>query len=88
MSFSPSDPFNDEDFEFEIVESVDPQQVHDVVQDAYKKQMQALEKLIVPVLKNLMKNPENETIKWPNRTEAIKSQMAKITAITRSKLNY
>lgn len=88
MSFSPSDPFNDEDFQFETVEEVDTQEVHDAVQDAYKKQMQALEKLIVPVLKNLMKNPENETIKWPNRTEAIRGQIAKITAITRSKLNY
>lgn len=88
MSFNPHDPFNDEDFQFETVEEVDAQEVHDTVQDAYKKQMQSLEKLILPVLKNLMKNPENETIKWPNRTEAIKTQIAKITAITKSKLNY
>lgn len=88
MSFNPLDPFNDEDFQFETVEEMDTQEVHDTVQDAYKKQMQSLEKLILPILKNLMKNPENETIKWPNRTEAIKTQIAKITAITKSKLNY
>jgi len=88
MSFDPTDPFNDEDFEFEGVEQVDPKEVHDTVQDAYKKQMQTLEKLILPVLKNLMKNPESETIKWPDRTDAIKAQIAKITAITKSKLVY
>jgi hypothetical protein len=88
MSFNPADPFNDEDFEFDTAEQVDPQEVHDTVQDAYKKQMQTLEKLILPVLKNLMKNPESETIKWPDRTAAIKTQIAKITAITRSKLEF
>ena len=88
MSFNPADPFNDEEFEFDAAQQVDPQQVHDAVQDAYKKQMQTLEKLIVPILKNLMKNPDNDTIKWPNRVEAIKSQITKITAITKSKLQY
>lgn len=88
MTFNPTDPFNDEEFEFDAVQQIDPQQVHDAVQDAYKKQMQTLEKLIVPILKNLMKNPDNDTIKWPNRVDAIKSQIAKITAITKSKLQY
>jgi glutaredoxin 2 len=87
-TFNPFDPFNDEEFEFEIVEEVDQQEVHDTVQTAYKKQMQALEKLIVPLLKNLMKNPDVETIKWPNRAEAVKAQLAKITTITKSKLEY
>jgi len=87
-TFNPFDPFNDEEFEFEIVEAVDPEDTDARVQTAYKKQMQAVEKLIVPLLKNLMKNPEAETIKWPNRTEAIKTQMGKITSITRSKLEF
>lgn len=87
-TFNPFDPFNDENFEFEPVEQVDEQEVHDAVQDAYKKQMQSLEKLIVPLLKNLMKNPDVETIKWPNRADAIKGQLAKITAITKGKLEY
>ena len=50
--------------------------------------MQTLEKMIIPVLKNLMKNPENDTIKWPNRTDAIQSQINKITAVTKNKLEY
>lgn len=88
MSFSPLDPFNDEDFQFEVVEEHDPTVADDAIQTAYKKQMTALENLIFPVLKNLMKNPENDTIKWPDRVDAIKSQIAKISAITRSKLTY
>jgi hypothetical protein len=86
--FNPLDPFNDEEFEFDAAEKVNPQEVNDAVQEAYKKQMQNLEKMILPILKNLMKNPENETIKWPNRAEAIKTQITKITSITRSKLTY
>lgn len=88
MNFNPLDPFNDENFEFETVETQDPEVVDDAIQTAYKKQMAALEKLILPVLKNLMKNPENDTIKWPNRVDAIKAQITKINAITRSKLTY
>ena len=87
-SFNPLDPFNDEDFEFEIVETEDPADTDARVQSAHKKQMQAVEKLILPLLKNLMKNPETETIKWPNREEAIKAQMNKITNITKAKLEY
>lgn len=49
-----------------------------------KKRMQQLEKLILPLLNNLLKNPEKEYIHWPNRTEIIKKQIDKITKITRS----
>lgn len=86
--FDPHDPFNDEGFEFDTVETEDPKDLDERIQKAYKKHMQALEKLILPVFKNLMKNPEAETIKWPNRTEAIKAQIEKITAVTKSKLEY
>lgn len=86
--FNPEDPFNDEEFVFEAVEATDPDEVHAQVQRAYKKQMQALEKLILPFMKNLMKNPEAETIKWPNRVEPIKKQIDKITAITKATLEF
>ena len=43
-----------------------------------------LEKMIIPLLKNLMKNPEKEYIYWPNRTEKIQKQIDKILEITRS----
>ena len=43
-----------------------------------------LEKMIRPLLKNLMKNPEKEYIYWPKRTEKIQKQIDKILEITRS----
>ena len=49
----------------------------------YKDQMRKVERLILPLLHNLMKNPENEYIKWPNRTNIVQQQINKIVAITR-----
>lgn len=48
-----------------------------------KSKMQSLEKLILPLLVNLMKNPEKEYIHWPNRVPLIEKQIEKILAITR-----
>tara|TARA_B100001750_G_scaffold120224_1_gene95369 strand:+ start:2565 stop:2966 length:402 start_codon:yes stop_codon:yes gene_type:complete len=53
------------------------------LEDVYKDQMKKLEKLVLPLLYNLMKNPENEYIKWPNRTTIVQKQINKIVAITR-----
>ncbi|SVC56723.1 uncharacterized protein METZ01_LOCUS309577 [marine metagenome] len=49
----------------------------------YKDQMKKVERLILPLLHNLMKNPENEYIKWPGRTTIVQKQINKIVAITR-----
>ena len=43
-----------------------------------------LEKMIIPLLKNLQKNPDKEYIYWPNRTEKLQKQIDKILEITRS----
>ena len=53
------------------------------LEEVYKEQMKKVEKLILPLLHNLMKNPENEYIKWPGRTEIVQKQINKIVAITR-----
>jgi len=53
------------------------------LEEVYKEQMKKLEKLILPLLHNLMKNPENEYIKWPGRTTIVQKQINKIVAITR-----
>ena len=42
-----------------------------------------LEQLIMPLLVNLMKNPDKDYIHWPNRTPMIENQIDKILAITR-----
>ena len=45
--------------------------------------MVKVEKMIMPLLYNLMKNPEDIYIKWPNRKEIIQKQINRIVAITR-----
>jgi hypothetical protein len=54
------------------------------VEDKYKAKLREVEGLILPLLYNLMKNPEKVYIKWENRVEIIQKQIEKITAITRS----
>ena len=49
-----------------------------------KEDLLKLEKIIMPLLKNLQKNPDDVYIKWPNRKEVIEKQIKKIVAITRS----
>ena len=55
----------------------------DILQKKYKEQMLKLEKMIMPLLYNLRKNPEDIYIKWPNRKEVIDKQIKKIVSITR-----
>jgi hypothetical protein len=49
-----------------------------------KQKLQTLEKLIMPLLVNLMKNPEKDYIHWPNRVPLIEKQIERILAITRA----
>jgi len=46
--------------------------------------MQKLEKMIIPLLINLAKNPDKEYIRWPNRQDKIEKQIDAILAITRT----
>jgi hypothetical protein len=50
--------------------------------------MKEVESLILPLLYNLLKNPDREYIKWGNRTETINRQIAKITAVTRRPMEF
>lgn len=47
------------------------------------KKLVELEKMIVPLLVNLMRNPEKEYIYWPNRKDKIQEQIDKVLALTR-----
>lgn len=49
-----------------------------------KAKLLEVEKLVMPLLVNLMKNPEKEYIRWPNRVPVIEQQIQKILAVTRS----
>ena len=53
------------------------------LEEKHKAKLKELEGLMLPLLYNLMKNPEKEYIHWPNRTPIIDKQIEKITAITR-----
>jgi len=54
------------------------------MRDECKVKMGEVEALILPLLTNLMKNPQKEYIHWPNRTEKLQAQIDKITTLTRS----
>jgi hypothetical protein len=54
------------------------------LQEEVTGKLKSLEELIMPLLVNLMKNPEKEYIYWPNRTDKIKEQIDKVLALTRS----
>ena len=53
------------------------------LEDNVKSRLTELEKLIMPLLVNLMKNTDKEYIYWPNRKERIQEQIDKILALTR-----
>ena len=46
--------------------------------------MEKMEKMIIPLLKNLMKNPSKEYIYWPNRTSKLQAQIDRILEVTRA----
>ena len=49
----------------------------------YKTKIVEVEKMILPLLYNLTKNPEKEYIYWPNRPDVVQGQIEKILKITR-----
>lgn len=53
------------------------------MQDDVKSRLAELEKLIMPLLVNLMKNPDKEYIYWPNRKEKIQEQIDRVLSLTR-----
>jgi hypothetical protein len=42
-----------------------------------------IEKMILPLLHNLLKNKDKEYIYWPNREVIVKEQINKVLAVTR-----
>ena len=53
------------------------------LEEKYVEDMGKVEKLILPLLYNLMKNGEKDCIYWPNREQIITKQIEKIKDITR-----
>ena len=63
---------------------LDTEEYKALIEKDVKDKLSALEKMILPLLVNLMKNPEKDTIKWPGRAPIIEKQIEKILAITRA----
>ena len=55
----------------------------DITSEVTEDKLMKVEKLIMPLLYNLLKNKEKDYIYWPNREPIIKSQIEKISEITR-----
>ena len=49
-----------------------------------KDKVQGLRDMIIPLLNNLMKNPEKDTIVWPDREKKIKAFIKKMDAYINS----
>lgn len=54
------------------------------LEDQYLEKMKEVEKLVLPLLVNLTKNPEREYLYWPDRSEKVKQQIGKVLSITRN----
>ena len=53
------------------------------LQEEANAKLNEVEQIIMPLLVNLMKNPEKEYIYWPNRTDKIQEQIDRILSLTR-----
>lgn len=47
-----------------------------------KKRLHAVNKIFMPLLEHLAKDPEKAIIKWPNREPLLKKQMDKLKQLT------
>lgn len=50
--------------------------------DDLKKRLTAVNKIFMPLLENLAKDPDKPMIKWPNRKEQIDKQIKKLKSLT------
>ena len=65
--------------------NLDTDEYKALIERDVKGKLKTIEGMIMPLLANLMKNPEKDYIKWPNRTEMIEKFVDQLLAITRSK---
>lgn len=69
--------------EEEIIETnKDYSSLQEQVEDL-KKRLIAVNKIFMPLLENLAKDPDKPMIKWPNRKEMIDKQIKKLNTLTK-----
>ncbi len=64
-----------------IIDEVDERR--EALDDDYNEKIKQVEQLVMPLLYNLLKNPDKEYIYWPNRTEIIQGQIQRILEVTK-----
>ena len=75
-------------FEQAATPNFDTDEYKQLIEKDVKEKLGKLEGLIIPLLVNLMKNPEKDYIHWPNRAPLIEQQIKKILDITRNESSY
>lgn len=70
---------DDDDFGFT---SLSEQELKQELSENHK--VEAIYKLVMPLLKNLLKDSDKEIIKWPNRKQKLESLIKKIENIKQS----
>lgn len=50
--------------------------------DDLRKRLQAVEKIFLPLLENLARDPDKPMIRWPNRKDVIDRQIKKLKSLT------
>lgn len=55
----------------------------DQIQAELSEKIEDLEKIIMPLLVNLLKTSDKEYIYWPNRKDTVQGQIDKVLSITR-----
>jgi hypothetical protein len=68
------------DFGFTFVTEEEMSNLNEV--DDLKKRIRQLNKMFMPLLINLNKNPDKDMIKWPNRKELLDKQIKLLEELT------
>lgn len=80
---------DDDDFGFTFAdedEIIETNQTYSTLQeevDDLKKRLVAIQKIFLPLLENLAKDPDKPMIKWPNRKDIIDKQIKKLNTLTK-----
>jgi hypothetical protein len=64
-----------------IIDEVEERKEH--LTNQYRVKLAEIEKVVLPLLINLTKNPEREYLKWPDRAEKVQSYIQKVLQLTR-----
>lgn len=73
----------EEDFGFSAVSEEEVFESKNEVEKTTKDRFEAIEKLIMPLLVNLLKTSDQEYIKWPNRKPILEEKIESLLKLTR-----